>query len=181
MRKPCFSALLLLALAGPAFAQTAAPRGQQPMPTPPSKGMTVCDSAHFIAQATMGNVLEIESSRFALERSKSNEVRNFAQTMITDHTIAAQELEAILRDNNMNTPTNKLDATHQAEIETLRKAEATRFDRDYVVLQMKAHDEAMALFRSYAQSGTDAKLKLFAQKMLPDFEKHAAMVKSLPR
>ena len=50
-----------------------------------------------------------------------------------------------------------------------------------MAVQVKAHEEAVALFRTYAQSGTDAKLKAFAQKMLPDLERHAAMAKKLPQ
>lgn len=174
-------ALAFAIAAGPSLAQTAAPRGQQPQPAPPSKGVTVGDAAHFVNQATMSNMLEIESSRLALEKAKSNDIREFAQMMITDHTKAGQELEAILRDNNMTTPTNKLDTSHHEQIEKLRKASAAQFEREYAALQVKAHEDAIALFKNYAQSGTDAKLKAFAQKTLPDLEKHAAAVKKLSR
>ena len=181
MQKPIFTLIAMIALSAPAFAQATAPRPAQPQAAPPSKGMSVGDTGQFAAKATMSNMLEIETSRLALERTKAAPIRDFAQMMMTDHTKASQELDAILKEGNANAPVSKLDASHQQQVDTLKKAEAARFDRDYVALQVKAHDDAVALFRTYAQSGTDAKLKAFAQKMLPDLEQHAAMAKKLPQ
>ena len=179
MQKTIYALITIMAVASPAFAQAPAPRPAQPQAAPPSKGMAIGDSGQFAAKATMSNMLEIETSRMALERTKQAAIRDYAQTMIADHTKASQELDAILKEANANAPVSKLDATHQQDADRLKKADAARFDREYVAVQVKAHEEAVALFRTYAQSGTDAKLKAFAQKMLPDLERHAAMAKKL--
>ena len=181
MQRPIYALIAIMALASPAFAQAPAPRPAQPQAAPPSKGMTVGDAGQFVAKATMSNMLEIETSRMALERTKLPAIRDFAQTMVADHTKASQELDAILKEANANAPVSKLDASYQQEVDRLKKADAARFDREYVAVQVKAHDEAIASFRSYAQSGTDARLKAFAQKMLPDLERHATMAKKLPQ
>lgn len=179
MRRTILTLLSFAALSVPAMAQTAVPRAPQPQAAPPSKIMPGGDAGPFVTKATMGNGLEIESSRLALEKAKAQDVREFAQTMIADHTKAAQELEAILRESNATAPTNKMDASHQQQIDRLKNADEAKFDREYMQLQTKAHEDAIALFRQYAQSGSDAKLRAFAQKTLPELERHAGMVRKL--
>jgi putative membrane protein len=169
----------LFHLPGMAAAQTPMPKTQMPQVAPPSKGLQIGDTGQFIAKATMGNMFEIETSRVALEKASTEDVRNFAQTMITDHTKATQEREAILRENQATMPSSKLDADHQKQVECLKKAHIGQFDREYIALQTKAHDDAITLFRDYARTGTDALLKAFAQKMLPDLERHAARIKTI--
>lgn len=46
----------------------------------------------FVAKAGMGDLFEIETAQMAEERAQSDEVRQFAQTLITDHAQAAQKL-----------------------------------------------------------------------------------------
>ena len=47
--------------------------------------------------ASAKGIAEIESSKLALQKSTSAEVRKFAQVMINDHTAANAELTAIAR------------------------------------------------------------------------------------
>jgi putative membrane protein len=52
--------------------------------------------AEFVRKVSAGNLAEIELSRLALERASSNEVKQFAQHMIDQHTQANQELQSVL-------------------------------------------------------------------------------------
>ena len=165
MQKTIYALITIMAVASPAFAQAPAPRPAQPQAAPPSKGMAIGDTGQFAAKATMSNMLEIETSRMALERTKQAAIRDYAQTMIADHTKAWQELDAILKEANANAPVSKLDATHQLVVDRLKKADAARFDREYVAVQVKAHEEAVALFRKLEQYANP--LGLFSEAIEP--------------
>lgn len=50
----------------------------------------------------------------------------------------------------------------------------------YAQMQVMAHREAVAMFGTYAQAGTDPNLRTFAQQALPHLEHHLAMARGLP-
>jgi predicted outer membrane protein len=53
------------------------------------------------------------------------------------------------------------------------------FDRMYMTMQVAAHQEAVALFSSYAQSGYDSGLRSFAAQALPALQEHLAMAQRM--
>ncbi len=107
---------------------------------------------HFVPMATSSNLLEIQSSELALQKASSDQVKQFAQQMIADHTKAGEEMKAAL--------------------DTLKNASTEDFDMAYIELQRMAHDKAVALFQSYASKPDDPTLGAFAQKTLPVLEMH---------
>ena len=48
----------------------------------------------FVNEAASGGMFEVQSSQLALERGQGDEVKAFAQMMITDHTANNEELKA---------------------------------------------------------------------------------------
>ena len=53
------------------------------------------------------------------------------------------------------------------------------FDRGFIEAQVKAHQEAIALFETQANGGGDAELKAFAQKQLPGLRNHLKRAQDL--
>lgn len=134
----------------------------------------------FVAKAEEAGEFEIGSSRLAKNKSQNAAVKQFADQMITDHTAAAEKLRAVAQLQGVGADkANALTPAHQADMERLEKATVSEFDALYVDMQRKAHEDAVALFRSYADGGKDAKLKQFAIETLPTLEQHLAHVKTL--
>jgi putative membrane protein len=46
-------------------------------------------------------------------------------------------------------------------------------------MQRKAHEEAITLFKRYADHGDDAALKSFAKNTLPTLEKHRTAIQKI--
>jgi putative membrane protein len=128
----------------------------------------------FVTKAANSNMFEIESSKLAIQKGQSAEVKSFAQQMIDDHTKAAKDLMAVAPD-----APKKMDAAHTAMVEDLNKTSADKFDASYIDAQVKAHDEAVALFTKYSEDAEDAKLKAFASEKLPVLKQHQEHVKAL--
>jgi predicted outer membrane protein len=74
----------------------------------------------------------------------------------------------------------QLDAQKSAMLNQLASTSGPQFDRLYGQAQRMAHQEALALYTSYAQSGTDPALRQFATSVIPHLEHHAADANRLP-
>ncbi|MBI3420262.1 MAG: DUF4142 domain-containing protein [Proteobacteria bacterium] len=143
----------------------------------PASSMT----RNFIRNATISNGFEIMSSRMALQRSQNPEVRNYAQQMIEDHRQADEDLRNTVMSSRyrMRGMANDLDQRHRSMLKRLERASVQDFDWNYVRMQTQAHDEAVQLFRSYANHGGNPTLRDFAERMLPTLEEHQHHVRQI--
>lgn len=143
--------------------------------------LAAASAKNFVRDASMSNQFEIQSSQMALERSRDDNVKQFAQHMIDDHSEAGKNLESALSssESNVEAPADQLDAKHQKMLDRLGKLEGAAFDKEYIKHQAKAHDQAVKLFRNYSQKGEDDALKNFATETLPTLERHQQMVKEI--
>ncbi|MGB5828754.1 MAG: DUF4142 domain-containing protein [Pseudomonas mandelii] len=140
-------------------------------------------SNDFVDNAAAGGIAEIETSRLALEKSSSADIKKFANMMITDHSKANDELAALAKKNDIEVP-DETTLVKQAKEKILEMRDES-FDAAYANNQLKAHEDTIKLFEKQANTVTDDKvkgatdLKGFAQKMLPALEKHLEMAKEL--
>lgn len=138
------------------------------------------EAKDFADQVTVANKFEIDTSELALKYAKSEEVKSFAQQMITDHKKAGEDFKAALKEANIEAPADMLDVSHTAKYAKLRVfTTEAGFDAAYVDEQLQAHQEAVDLFKTYAASGQTQPLKAFAEKTLPTLEHHLTRAKEL--
>lgn len=149
-----------------------------------SMGMAFAATSNdFVDNAAAGGIAEIETSKLAVEKSSSADIKAFANMMITDHSKANDELAAIAKKNDIEVP-DSTTLVKQAKEKILDMRDES-FDAAYANNQVKAHEETIELFKKQANTVTDDKvkgatdLKGFAQKMLPALEKHLAAAKQL--
>jgi putative membrane protein len=167
-----YLALALTAIALPAYAQTSTPKGTT----------STVDRAtqQFVEKAAVGDLYEIDSSRLAMERSQNDEIQDFAEQIVDDHTKTGDELKSLARNiQGLEVPA-KMDAEHQKKVDQLKSASAAQFDRQYKMQQIEAHKAAVQLFSDYSKNGQNAELKSFAEKTLPALREHLEMAQALP-
>ena len=190
-----------LLAAAPALAQTQQQRalGTQsqtgsPPPTDPAApaaglGSTATRgdalaAAAFVRAAATSDLYEMEASRLAEQRSQNAEVKRFAQHMLRDHGKTTGELKDMLpqlQGVSAQQMATSLDRQHQALLEQLQGAQGAEFDRAFARQQVQSHQAAVDLFRAYAQSGDDARLKQWASQTLPSLEGHLREAQQLQR
>jgi len=131
----------------------------------------------FVTQAGQANMFEIQSSQVAVTKAQGADVKKFAQKMIDDHTKAGKMMEATVAKSGgqLQVPTD-INADQKSTIDALNSATGADFDKQYVAAQVKAHDDAVDLFGSYAKGGDDKALKVFARKTLPTLRMHKKMI-----
>ncbi|MET3889105.1 putative membrane protein [Bosea sp. OAE506] len=151
----------------------------QPMATLAVTTATTTDA--FVPMAVSSNLLEIESSRLALSRSRDSHVRQLANEMIRDHRRASQRMASVARASGIATPPAVLSTRHQTMLDQLASTPNREFDAAYLALQSQAHDEAVTLFRTYGTNGENPRLAAFARQTLPTLQRHAAHVERASR
>lgn len=172
-------------VATPLAGQTVPPAGPGEAVTPgshasggqPAKGTAAAD-AMFIRTAAMDGMAEVEHGRLAAQHAANDEVKQFAQRMVDDHSKAGDELKGLASQKNVTLPAG-LDAKHQAMQDKLSNMKGTAFDRAYMAHMVTAHQQAVALFQKEASGGKDADAKAWAAKTLPTLQEHLKMARGI--
>lgn len=139
------------------------------------------DARSFVEMAASSDMFEIESSKLAKARGVGGEVAKFADQMIADHTRTSAELKSLVARMNPSIalPTEMI-GRHRTMLQTLTEAgHGNSNTRAYIDSQRAAHNEAVALYTAYAQSGDNAELRSFAQKTLPALRGHLDHIRSI--
>ncbi len=134
--------------------------------------------SQFMMMAATSGMNEIGLSQTALSKSSNDDVKQFAQKMIDDHTTAGDELKSVAADKNVTLPA-AMDAKHQTENDKLSALSGDALDREYAKTMVKDHEQAVATFKKEADSGKDAEAKAFAAKTLPTLQSHLDMARNL--
>lgn len=147
----------------------------------PSAGTTSVSAADrsFATKAAQAGTAEIADAQIALQNSDRQDVKDFAQRMVTDHTKAADQLKLIAGGEGITLPTGESKAD-QSDTNALQKLKGAPFDRRYIEIQRKAHQQAVALFTAESKSGKNSQLKSFAGQTLPTLQDHLKMATGLP-
>ncbi|HEY0835341.1 MAG TPA: DUF4142 domain-containing protein [Azospirillum sp.] len=189
------AALALPALAAPALAQSTSPTTTPPARIVPdtttssTSGKVTVQGAgaaqnltagDFLTHAASSGLFEVEAGRLAVDKASRDQVRTFGQQMVTDHTQTNQDLMALARQSGMAVPST-MRPDHQQQIQALSRASGAEFDRLYMVGQVGAHEEAVTLFSSAANSTAPdmTPFRSFAAQTLPILRNHLAMAQSL--
>jgi putative membrane protein len=138
-------------------------------------------SEDFVRKAAAAGTFEIEASRFVLNHTDNDDVREFAETMIEEHEEINDESYKVLSKSGISDVEIKegLDSTYRKMFDKLNKALDNRLDIVYIEAQKKAHAEAVKLFSDYAKCGDDPALKDFAARVLPTLKHHQEMAENL--
>lgn len=134
-------------------------------------------ASDFVEEASAKGLAEIETSRIALKESNSSAVRKFAETMISDHTKANQELKKIAQKKNLDV-SDEPELRNKAKAMVLKMRDGESFDEAYANNQVVAHEQSIELFQR-AANGQDAEIKAYAEKTLPKLQQHLKMAQEL--
>jgi putative membrane protein len=132
----------------------------------------------FATKAAEGGQAEVSLGQLAFEKAGSQQVRQFGQQMVKDHSQANAELQTIAKQQNLALPTKPDSASIQTE-QRLKSTSGSAFDTAYARDMVKDHEEDVADFKKEAQSGQDPALKAFAQKYLPVLQHHLEMAQQI--
>jgi putative membrane protein len=134
---------------------------------------------NFMMNAAAGNQSEIAMARLALQQSSNDAVKQYAQKMIDDHTMAGNQLMQVASTKGITLPTEP-DAKHKALMAKMQGLSGPAFDTMYIKMSgVQDHEKMQKLLQSEISGGKDADAKSFASTTLPTVQQHLQMARDL--
>ena len=189
------AATAVVALAcGAASAQTPT-NGDRVHPTPSTAG-TAADRASgqdsmaqgqvdraatqtFVKQAAQSNLAEVEEAKYVMDHTKSQAVKDFAQRMVSDHTMALDQLKQIASTDGYKVP-DSVDAKDNMAMEKLKHEKSARMNMTYSSDQEKDHREVISKFEQASRNHQIAPaVREYARAALPTLKEHLHLAQQL--
>lgn len=153
--------------------ETAGESGQNGnAPTEANGGSSVsAKDKTFMKKAAQGGLEEVEIGQMVAGKAQSNDVKQFAQRMVNDHSKANDQLKSIAQQKGVTLPTG-MDAQGQALKSRLEKLSGAQLDKAYMKAMVQDHTKDVSDFKTASQTAKDPDLKSFASSTLPTLESH---------
>jgi putative membrane protein len=130
----------------------------------------------FMTTAIQGDMAEVQMGKLAQERGASAKVKQFGQTLVTDHSANLDKAKQVASSLNI-TPPSQPSSKEQAVYEKVSKLSGPSFDRAFAKDMVRDHEKDIAMFKKEAKgSGPVAQ---YAQQTLPTLHKHLQIAESI--
>ena len=149
----------------------------------PSTAPTSQDFAEkaFVSKALEGGEAEVQLGQLAQEKSQSSDVKQFAQKMVNDHSQMADKwLKPVAKQLDVSEPKgpSKKDKKEIARLQGLSGAD---FDREYITMMVKDHQQDLKEFRNEADAAQDQNVKQIAQQGSNIIAQHLQLIEQIAK
>jgi putative membrane protein len=134
----------------------------------------------FMQTAMEGNMAEIQLGQLALQKASSDQVKQFAQHMIDDHTKLSSDMKPLALRLGVEPPT-ALSSKHKAVEAKLQGLSGAQFDQAYVKAMVDDHQEDDQLFLKEQASAKYSSLKDAVTQSEPVIASHLKMAQELEK
>jgi putative membrane protein len=135
---------------------------------------------NFILAAAQGGMTEVKLGELAATNGMRDDVKEFGQMMVKDHTAINDDLKALAAQKGVTLP-DSLDTKHQGMVDKMAALTGSGFDDAYIKGMIKAHQKDARAFKAESAATQDADIKNFLAKSIPVVEAHLQHVKALKK
>ena len=135
----------------------------------------------FVTNALEGGEAEVQLGQLAEQKSQSDDVKQFAQKMVLDHSQMANKwFKPVAQQMGVSVPTgpSKKDKKLIAKLEGLSGDE---FDRQYITAMVKDHQQDLKEFKEKAQNAQDPNVKQVAQQGSNVISQHLQLIEQIAK
>jgi putative membrane protein len=179
LSRACAALALACSLSSALLAQMEPTPTLTPTPAVASESSEGGSVAHsdksFMKKANKSGLEEITISQAVLAHLSNNDLKNFAQQMVTDHTAANNGLMDLAQQKGV-----KLAQPDMSSLSDEWSKKTDNVDRAYAKKMVADHEDAVKLFEKASKS-KDADVAAFAQKTLPTLQHHLMMAQDLEK
>lgn len=136
------------------------------------------DDTKFAVEAADGGMLEVQLAQLAIANASSKQVKDFAQSMVKEHSKANEELKSLATQKNITLP-GTLSEDSKKKYDELAEKRGEDFDEAYCDFMVKDHKDDIDKFKKEADDGNDADIKSWASEKLPTLQHHLSMAESM--
>ena len=132
----------------------------------------------FAKEAMEGGLAEVQLGQMAAKQGSSDEVKQFGQKMVDDHTKMNEQMKPIAAQLGLTPPTD-LDMKHKALQKKLNGLSGDAFDKAYIGAMVKDHQKDAAEFQKEATNGKNPQLKDAASQGEKVISEHLQMIQKM--
>jgi len=136
------------------------------------------DDADFMVKAANGGMTEVQAAQIAEQKASTGKVKQFATKMREDHSKLNDQLSQLAKDLNVTIP-SAIDQDSQSMIDKLNQTPAVDFDKTFMDMMVKGHDNTVDLFQKASKSVVNPEIHNFITSALPTIESHQQMAKKI--
>ncbi len=148
------------------------------LPLAAQSGASATTDQDFINLAAQTDMTEAHLGQLAQENASSQAVKDYASTLVTDHTADYAKLTALATKAGLTVPKG-LDAQHAKMVAPFEKLKGAAFDAKYSKAMAAGHETAIAAYNKESRDAQNADLKAYATATLPTLQKHEEGAKDL--
>ena len=134
----------------------------------------------FIDMAAQTDMMEAHLGQMAADHASRQDVKDYAQMLVADHTGDYQALGALAAKGGLTVPTG-LDAAHNTMIAPFEKLKGAAFDSRYIQTMIAGHTGAIGVYTKEMSDAQNADVKAYASATLPTLNKHLDNAKDLSK
>ena len=177
---------------GDATIDTAGAPGVETAPAPPAAGAgesaaaagATLNDAQIAHVAVTANAIDSAAGVMAQEKGQSQEVKDFAKTMVTDHAGVNKQAVALATRLNVtpedNDVSRQLNAGADQAADSLRALSGAAFDRAYIAREVGFHQAVLdALDKTLIPGAQNGELKKLLQDVRPAIAAHLDRARSI--
>ena len=137
-------------------------------------------SSEFLKKVTNAGMAEIQLAKLAQQKATIDAVKNFAAMLERDHTAVNQQVKSFADQRNVALP-SAISDDKQKMYTDMEKMTGKAFDKDYISMMVKAHNDGISLFEDTRSNASDIDVKNFADKTLPTLKMHLDSAKAIQK
>jgi putative membrane protein len=138
------------------------------------KKTALAADSKFVTEAADAGMLEVKLGELATSNASLDKVKSLGKMMVSDHSMANDELQKLAQRKNISLPAALSDKS-QKVLTDLNAKRGKEFDRAYSKQMVKDHKKVLDDFKKEAEKGDDADIKAWAAGKISTLEHHLDM------
>jgi putative membrane protein len=174
--------------------QPSGPAGQTPGQNNPSSnpsmdsqmngmnapGQNTAMDKMFVKKALQGGMAEVQLGQLTLQKSNNDQVKQFAQRMIDDHTKLGEQMKPVAQQLGVSEP-DGISKKDKKTIAQLQGLSGPAYDQAYIKDMVKDHKQDLSEFQTEASSGHDQTVKDAANQGSKVIAQHLEMIQQIAK
>jgi putative membrane protein len=134
----------------------------------------------FVKKALQGGMAEVQLGQLTLQKSNNDQVKQFAQRMIDDHTKLEEQMKPVAQQLGVSDPdgVTKKDKATMAKLQALS---GPAYDEAYIRDMVRGHKQDLSDFQMEASSGQDQTVKDAANQGSKVIAQHLQMIQQIAK
>jgi putative membrane protein len=134
----------------------------------------------FVTKAMQGSMAEVQLGQLTLQKSNNEQVKQFAQRMIDDHTKLNDQMKPVAQQVGVTVP-NQVSKNDRKTLAKLQALSGSAYDQAYINDMVKDHKQDLNDFQMEASSGQDQTVKDAATQGSKVIAQHLQMAQQMAK